>query len=258
MKWSPMPKPPRSPVIGDVELFAREIRADGESRAAPRSLPSPAPTANPPPRRWWAISWPRPDLTPRSAAISAIPCWNWRLLPVRDHLCAGNVQLPDRSHAGPGARYRHAVQSHARSYRPPWHAWRITPPSSSGCCARCPGRAGHRRRGRCIWRGDLHAISGEGATAWPVSVGKVLGRGIFVVDGVLYDAQNGRAARIMELNDAPHLRGAHNWQNAALAFAATKPFVKDGRAIAAAIASFPGPGPSHGRSRPHRQDPVHQ
>ena len=35
-------------------------------------------------------------------------------------------------------------------------------------------------------------------------------------------------------------RGAHNWQNAALAFAATKPFVKDARAIAAAIASFPG------------------
>ena len=80
----------------------------------------------------------------------------------------------------------------------------------------------------------------QGATAWPVSVGKVLGRGIFVVDGVLYDAQDGRAARIMDLNDAPHLRGAHNWQNAALAFAAAKPFVKDVRAIAAAIVSFPG------------------
>ena len=83
-------------------------------------------------------------------------------------------------------------------------------------------------------------LSGEGVTAWPVSVGKVLGRGIFVVDGVLYDAQNGRAAQVMELNEAPHLRGVHNWQNAALAFAATKPFVKDLRIIAAAIASFPG------------------
>jgi UDP-N-acetylmuramoylalanine--D-glutamate ligase len=83
-------------------------------------------------------------------------------------------------------------------------------------------------------------LSGEGVTAWPVSVGKVLGRGIFVVDGVLYDAQNGRAAKVMELNEAPHLRGVHNWQNAALAFAATKPFVKDLRIIAAAIASFPG------------------
>jgi UDP-N-acetylmuramoylalanine--D-glutamate ligase len=83
-------------------------------------------------------------------------------------------------------------------------------------------------------------LSGEGVTAWPVSVGKVLGRGFFVVDGMLYDAQNGRAAKIMELNEAPHLRGQHNWQNAALAFAATKPFVKDVRIIAAAIASFPG------------------
>ena len=83
-------------------------------------------------------------------------------------------------------------------------------------------------------------LSGEGVTAWPVSVGKVLGRGFFVVDGALYDAQNGRAAKVMELNEAPHLRGVHNWQNAALAFAATKPFVKDARIIAAAIASFPG------------------
>ena len=38
----------------------------------------------------------------------------------------------------------------------------------------------------------------------------------------------------------PHLPGAHNWQNAALAYAATKPYVKDARAIAAAIADFPG------------------
>ena len=57
---------------------------------------------------------------------------------------------------------------------------------------------------------------------------------------MLYDAQNGRAAKVMELSEAPHLRGVHNWQNAALAFAATKPFVKDLRIIAAAIASFPG------------------
>ncbi len=83
-------------------------------------------------------------------------------------------------------------------------------------------------------------VSAGGATAWPVSVGKVLGRGIFVVDGALYDAQSGRAEKVMDLSEAKHLPGAHNWQNAALAFAATKPFVKDVRAIAAAIISFPG------------------
>src|ERR1019366_4039836 len=83
-------------------------------------------------------------------------------------------------------------------------------------------------------------LSGAGGHATAVSSGKVLGRGIFVVEGALYDAQNGRAERILALDAATHLLGAHNWQNAALAFAATKLFVKDSRAIAAAIASFPG------------------
>ncbi len=83
------------------------------------------------------------------------------------------------------------------------------------------------------------AASG-GATAWPVSVGKTLGRGVFVIDGVLYDAQGPRAVPVMEMKEAPRLPGTHNWQNAALAYAAVKPFIKDMRAIAGAIASFPG------------------
>jgi UDP-N-acetylmuramoylalanine--D-glutamate ligase len=82
--------------------------------------------------------------------------------------------------------------------------------------------------------------SNGGAPATPISVGKVLGRGIFVVDGVLYDAQGQRATRVMDFAAAKHLRGAHNWQNAAFAYAATKPYVRDARAIAAAIAEFPG------------------
>jgi len=82
--------------------------------------------------------------------------------------------------------------------------------------------------------------SSGGAETVPVSVGKVLGRGIFVLDGALYDAQGQRAAQVMNMSAAPHLPGSHNWQNAALAYAAVKPFVKDARAIAAAIASFPG------------------
>lgn len=80
----------------------------------------------------------------------------------------------------------------------------------------------------------------DGAEAVPVSIGKVLGRGIFVLDGALYDAQGQRATKVMDFSAAPHLPGAHNWQNAALAYAATKPFVKDARAITNAIADFPG------------------
>jgi len=83
-------------------------------------------------------------------------------------------------------------------------------------------------------------ISGSGQQAVPVSVGKVLGRGIFVLDGTLYDAQGGRANKIVDLSSASHLPGAHNWQNAALAYAATKTYARDNRAVASAIVDFPG------------------
>jgi UDP-N-acetylmuramoylalanine--D-glutamate ligase len=84
-----------------------------------------------------------------------------------------------------------------------------------------------------------HASNG-GPPAMPVSVGKVLGRGVFVVDGMLYDAQGQRATKVMDLAAAAHLPGTHNHQNAALAFAATKPFASDSRIVAEAIAGFPG------------------
>jgi len=79
-----------------------------------------------------------------------------------------------------------------------------------------------------------------GAQAHPVSVGKVLGRGIFVVDGTLYDAMGARAIKVMDMSAAARLPGSHNWQNAALAYGAVRPFISDSKAVAAAIASFPG------------------
>jgi UDP-N-acetylmuramoylalanine--D-glutamate ligase len=85
------------------------------------------------------------------------------------------------------------------------------------------------------------ALSAKGgAASVPVSVGKVLGRGIFAVDGTLYDAQSQRATKVMALEDAPRLPGAHNWQNIALAYAAARIFVKDARTVTNAIATFPG------------------
>jgi UDP-N-acetylmuramoylalanine--D-glutamate ligase len=82
--------------------------------------------------------------------------------------------------------------------------------------------------------------SNGGAPCVPVSVGKVLGRGVFVLDGVLYDAQGERSAKVMDLKSAPHLPGAHNWQNAALAYAAVVPFVDNTDTLADAMISFPG------------------
>lgn len=93
-----------------------------------------------------------------------------------------------------------------------------------------------------------HHVSNGGPAAIPVSVGKVLGRGVFVVDGGLYDALGQRATRVLELSTVAHLPGAHNHQNAALAFAATKTFARDARPVAEAIANFPG--------LPHRMEDV--
>lgn len=107
----------------------------------------------------------------------------------------------------------------------------------------------------CVSVDDLHCAaiftrmaSSRGADAVPVSVGKILGRGVFVLDGILYDALSSRSERVMDLAAAAHLPGAHNWQNAAFAYAAVSPFVRDARAIAEAIATFPG--------LPHRIEDV--
>lgn len=80
--------------------------------------------------------------------------------------------------------------------------------------------------------------SASAATA--VAVGKVLGRGVFVIDGILYDARSGRANKIMELSAARRLIGAHNWQNLAFAFAASSHLARDTRNIVAALGEFPG------------------
>jgi UDP-N-acetylmuramoylalanine--D-glutamate ligase len=74
----------------------------------------------------------------------------------------------------------------------------------------------------------------------PASVGKVLGRGIFVLDGKLYDAAGATTREIRDLRGLANLPGAHNWQNIAVAYAATRALAKDPRDIMGAIATFPG------------------
>ncbi len=107
----------------------------------------------------------------------------------------------------------------------------------------------------CIGVDDSHTAAihsrfaaAGGSEAVPVSVGKVLGRGVFVLDGILYDAQVSHAAKVMDLRKAKHLPGAHNWQNAALAYAAVRRLVPNRQAIIEAIANFPG--------LPHRIEEV--
>ena len=73
-----------------------------------------------------------------------------------------------------------------------------------------------------------------------VSVGKVLGRGVHVMDGVLVDATGAASRPVLDLKTLAHLPGAHNWQHLAIAYAAVKPLVRDPGSIAGAMPSFPG------------------
>ena len=65
-------------------------------------------------------------------------------------------------------------------------------------------------------------------------------RGVYVVDGILFDAIDGAAERVCDLAALPRLPGRHNWQNAAAAYAAARALGISRAAILDGLASFPG------------------
>jgi UDP-N-acetylmuramoylalanine--D-glutamate ligase len=93
------------------------------------------------------------------------------------------------------------------------------------------------------------AVSARGGPAVaPVAVDRVIGRGIYALDGVLYDGLYSPPAEIADLKDVATLTGAHNWENAAAAYAAVRGYIKDPKAIGRSFASFGG--------LPHRLEAV--
>ncbi|MEO3434382.1 UDP-N-acetylmuramoyl-L-alanine--D-glutamate ligase [Inquilinus sp. CAU 1745] len=64
--------------------------------------------------------------------------------------------------------------------------------------------------------------------------------GVHAVDGKLIDDLDGKAAPVADLRAIPTLPGAHNWQNAAAAYAAIRSVGVPADRIAAALKSFPG------------------
>ncbi len=82
----------------------------------------------------------------------------------------------------------------------------------------------------------------------PISAGGPVKGGVYVLNGELYDDTEGRDARVATLATAKALPGAHNWQNAACAFAVARAVGIGTDLIAAALSSFPG--------LPHRQELV--
>jgi UDP-N-acetylmuramoylalanine--D-glutamate ligase len=77
-------------------------------------------------------------------------------------------------------------------------------------------------------------------TIVPISAGRAMGRGVYVLDGLLYDATAERAVEVVDLKRARSLPGRHNWQNAAAAYAAAKGLGVPADEAAQHLMTFPG------------------
>ncbi len=87
------------------------------------------------------------------------------------------------------------------------------------------------------------AIAGKiatGAEVRRVSVLQTLDDGISAVDGILRDRRSGREEAGIDLRPMPSLRGAHNWQNACMAYGAARALDVSVAEIEKGMRSFPG------------------
>ncbi len=77
-------------------------------------------------------------------------------------------------------------------------------------------------------------------TIVPISASKAMGRGVYVLQGLLYDATGERAVEIADLLRAKSLPGRHNWQNAAAAYSAVRGLGLSAQEAADGLMTFPG------------------
>jgi UDP-N-acetylmuramoylalanine--D-glutamate ligase len=77
-------------------------------------------------------------------------------------------------------------------------------------------------------------------TIVPISASKAMGRGVYALQGMLYDATGERAVEVADLTRARSLPGRHNWQNAAAAYAAAKGIGIAAEEAAEHLMTFPG------------------
>ena len=85
-------------------------------------------------------------------------------------------------------------------------------------------------------------------TIWPISSRRAMGRGVYALSGVLYDATGERVIEVADLLRARSLPGRHNWQNAAAAYAAARALGVSVEDAATGLVTFPG--------LVHRMEPV--
>ena len=77
-------------------------------------------------------------------------------------------------------------------------------------------------------------------TIVPISSGRAIGRGVYALQGVLYDGSGERVVEVCDLLRAKSLPGRHNWQNAAAAYAACRALGIPPMDVADGLLSFPG------------------
>ncbi len=77
-------------------------------------------------------------------------------------------------------------------------------------------------------------------TIRPISASKSMGRGVYALQGVLYDATGDRVVEVADLLRARSLPGRHNWQNAAAAYAAARAIGIPAEEAAEGLMTFPG------------------
>ena len=90
------------------------------------------------------------------------------------------------------------------------------------------------------WCADIAMGIGTGAKVRAVSVVHEMEDGISAVGGILRDWQNGSEVARIDLRLMSALKGAHNWQNACMAYGAARAFGLSVAEIRIAMTSFPG------------------
>ncbi|MGC1302847.1 MAG: UDP-N-acetylmuramoyl-L-alanine--D-glutamate ligase, partial [Caulobacteraceae bacterium] len=83
-------------------------------------------------------------------------------------------------------------------------------------------------------------LARNGRTIIPISAGRAMGRGLYALQGMLYDATGERVMEVADLTRAKSLPGRHNWQNAAAAYAAAVALGVSPKDAADALMTFPG------------------
>ncbi|MEA1938524.1 MAG: UDP-N-acetylmuramoyl-L-alanine--D-glutamate ligase, partial [Pseudomonadota bacterium] len=91
-------------------------------------------------------------------------------------------------------------------------------------------------------------LTAGGRSVLPISTSRQLKHGVHVTMGRLMDAIGARAQHVIDLTSIDSLKGAHNWQNAAAAYALARRLGLKPDIIARQLASYPG--------LDHRQKPI--